>query len=220
MITFKEHDCKCTDSMHVRSNSNNMHCDDRSIIYMHECDKCNSPISNCQLCRTSRIFCKHRKVANRHRRECYQVTSMPLNTAEGNDIDELNEVNLAINGGFNMMEIELELQYVDFASNLNMEKDKFREFIKYFNKNTARKHLVAISQDKHNLYEGDVDLQIKLIKLHSELAPKQRLRLAEIIGLIFNSFNERESNNKLPTFDNISATNKLMQKNIHSANSP
>ena len=117
------------------------------------------------------------------------------------------------------MDVEREMNYLNLISDLSEEKEIFREFIKHFNKDTAKEHLVATSQDKHysdlrceNLSKVDVNLQIKLTKLHSELSPKQQLRLAESIRLLMQSLQERESNNTLYAFTNIPSTNKSIQR--------
>ena len=61
-------------------------------------------------------------------------------------------------------------------SDLYNKDNNYKKFIEYLNEENAKRYLVAISQDKHfteircnNVDEGDVNLQIKLAKLHSEL---------------------------------------------------
>ena len=71
--------------------------------------------------------------------------------------------------------MQRELNQLNSLSNLSLEDDKFKCFIKHLDKDMTQKHLVTASQDSHlnefrcnNLSKGHVDLQIKLTKLHSE----------------------------------------------------
>ena len=97
----------------------------------------------------------------------------------GNYIKESNEVDLVINCRYHMMDAEKELNYFNFILNLNLEDNQYQELIKYLNKDTTRHYLVAILQDKHfadiryqNLSNSNIDLQIKLTTLYSELSSK------------------------------------------------
>ena len=69
---------------------------------------------------------------------------------------------------------------MNFISELSNEDGKSTEFIKYFAKGTASQCLVPMSQDKYqgnilceNLSKGDIDLQLELPKLWSELVSKK-----------------------------------------------
>ena len=99
-----------------------------------------------------------------------------------------------IKGGFDTTELEQDVNYLNLASDLNNEIGIHREFIKHFNKNTAKEYLIAISQYKHfsnvwhnNLCKVDANSQIKLSKLHKELFLAEQLQLAEIIRILTQS---------------------------------
>ena len=90
-------------------------------------------------------------------------------------MDENNEEYLALDVGFST-NIEEELSNLDLLSNLSLKDNTFKNFIKYLNNNDTKKYLVAKSQDKHvtencynNLLENEINLQIQLIILYSQL---------------------------------------------------
>ena len=64
----------------------------------------------------------------------------------------------------------------------------------------------------NNLSKVDVNLQIKLSKLHNQLSQKEQLELAEIMRLLIQSLQERESNDALCTFTNIPSINKEIER--------
>ena len=151
-------------------------------------------------------------------RDHHQVTIENENAMKGNEIEESEEVDLGVDGDFDVEDLEKEVNALNLISDLKNENDIFRDFIKHFNDGNVKEYLVAISQDKHisdvrmkNLSKIDVDLQIKLTKLHSELSPTQRLQLAEINQLLIDSFQERSSNEAIYAFTNIPTTIKDMQ---------
>ena len=83
-----------------------------------------------------------------------------------------------------MNELEMELNEMNFLSDLSLEDCHFNFFIKHLDKKMARKHLVSVSQDTHfseirckNLRKGDVNLQIKLTRLYNETSCKKQLLL-------------------------------------------
>ena len=81
-------------------------------------------------------------------RECHKLRNENDNEIKGNDIEELSEIKLAIDGGFDATELEQDINYLNLVSDLNNETGIHWEFIKHFNKKTAKEYL-AISQDKH-----------------------------------------------------------------------
>ena len=120
-----------------------------------------------------------------------------------------------------MNNLQRELNQMSFLSDLSLENDKFKYFIKHLDQDVSRKCLVAESQDSHfseircnNLREGDVDLQIKLAKLHSELSSKQQLQLGVMLGLAIDSVNERTDNEEVCAFANINTTKKINATNL------
>ena len=64
----------------------------------------------------------------------------------------------------------------------------------------------------NNLSKVDVNLEIKLSKWHNKLSQKEQLELSEITRLLVQSSQERESNDALCLFVNISLTNKEIQR--------
>ena len=56
------------------------------------CNKCNKTIYQCQSCATLRNFCKDRKAARRHLRECHKLRNKNNNAIKGNDIEELSKI--------------------------------------------------------------------------------------------------------------------------------
>ena len=75
-----------------------------------------------------------------------------------------------------------------------------------------------MSQDTHfstirceNLRTRDVDLQIKLTKLHSETSSKQQLLIGEMLDLTITNMNLRTNSNKVYAFINVPTTKKLAQ---------
>ena len=115
--------------------------------------------------------------------------------------------------------IEMDLNCINCMNDLHLGDDKYCKFIKHLNKDTARHYLVAISQDERftderceNLSLVDLDLQMKLTRLCSELSSKQQLRLAEIIRLVMQSMNEQDANDALCAFTNVLLTDKTMQR--------
>ena len=135
----------CRESTCKKVNTNAIICEDGVKIFINKCDKCPSTICNCSLCGTIHNFCKDKRAANRHRREKYRVNQNNSNMIEEKDVAESNEVNLATNGGFDAMDTEKELNYVNFISDLNLKDDKHREFTKHLNEDTSRHYLVAMS---------------------------------------------------------------------------
>ena len=138
---------------------------------------------------------------------------------KGNEIEESEEVDLGVDGDFDVEELEKDVNALNLISDLKNENDIFRDFIKHFNDGDAKECLVAIFQDKHlsdvrmkNLSKTDADLQIKLTKLHSELSPTQQVQLAEIKQLLMHSFQERSSNEAIYAFANILTAIKEMQR--------
>ena len=91
-------------------------------------------------------------------------------------------MHLAVEGGFNITELEKDMNYLNFTTNLSNGTEIYREFIMNFTKDNVREYLVAVSQDKHfsnvrcdDSCKVDVNLQIKLTKMHSELSPTLQL---------------------------------------------
>ena len=171
--------CSCKNSIFEKVNDNAIICEDGNIMHKYKCNKCGSSICNYSKCRSKRNFCKDRKSANKHRRKKHSNDNVIENTIEGNEVEETSEIETALTGGFNEMDIEIELNYMNYTNDLQIEDDKYREFIKHLNKDTVSHYLVAISQDKRftnerceNLSSVDLDLQIKLTRLHSELSTK------------------------------------------------
>ena len=112
--------------------------------------------------------------------------------------------------------MEKELNLINFLLDLSLKDEKFKLFIQHLNQDSVKKYLVIVSQDSHyskircnNINAGDVDLQIKLTKLYSELNPKQQLELGDILSLTIGSMDERNNNDKLYTFVNILTTHEL-----------
>ena len=123
---------------------------------------------------------KDHKAARRHLRECPKLRNKNDNAIEGNDIEELFKTQLAIEGSFDMTELEQDINFVNLASDLSNKTKIHREFTKHFNNDNAKECLVALSQDKHfsnaqcsNLPKVDVNLQFKSSKLHSQLPPTE-----------------------------------------------
>ena len=77
------------------------------------------------------------------------------------------------------MEVEKEMNHLNLVSNSSNKKDIFKEFIAHLSKDIAKECPVAMSQDKYfvdiqckNLSKVNMNLQIKLTKLHNELVSK------------------------------------------------
>ena len=121
-------------------------------------------------------WCPSRKSANRHRREFHRLeSSISSNTIENNEVDENHEEALAIDTGFDVNDVERELNQMNYLFDLSNEDEKYRDFIKHLNDGTVGHYLVALSQDKRcaearfkNLLKGDIELQLKITKLHNE----------------------------------------------------
>ena len=47
-----------------------------------------------------------------------------------------------------MIDVQKELNYENFIADLSLEEEEYREFIKHINKDVAKHHLEAISQDR------------------------------------------------------------------------
>ena len=116
-------------------------------------------------------FYNNRKAALTHLSDYHQKIDVDQNTIEGNRIEESLEITLEINGDFDLIEVEKEINYLNLLSDLSNEKDIFKEFFRYLNKETAKECLMTMSQDKHfsdaqceNLLNIDTILQIKLTK--------------------------------------------------------
>ena len=92
-----------------------------------------------------RNFCKDCKAARRHLREYHKLKNKNDNAIEGNDIKKLSEIKISIDGGFDVTKLEQGINHLNLVSDLNNERGIHREFIKHFNKKTAKECLVAIS---------------------------------------------------------------------------
>ena len=211
--------CTCLNSIYEKVPGHAITCDDSAIVDKCKCNICGATIYHCSHCGTTRNFYKDRHSANRHRRKKHSVNLLNENTIDGNEVDEHSEIAVALTGDFNENRIENELNYIKFMKELHLEDEIYRQFIKHLNNDTARQYLVAMSQDKRfseercaNLSSVDIDLQMKLTRLHNELTSKQQTRLAEIIRLVMQSMKERDTNDKACAFTNIPSTEKSIQR--------
>ena len=75
-----------------------------------------------------------RKVALRNLRNYHQKIVNEQNTVKGNEIKKLLETSLRADGNFDLMEVEKEIIYLNLLSNLNNEKEIFKEFIMHLRK--------------------------------------------------------------------------------------
>ena len=141
--------CSCSDSTYEKSNSNSIIGKDRALVCEYNCNKCNNTIYKCLSCATIRNICKDWKAARRHLREYYQTIIENVNTIEGNNIEELSEMHLAIDGDFDDADVEKDMIYLNFITDLSNETELYRDFIKHSTKDTVREYLLAMSQDKH-----------------------------------------------------------------------
>ena len=131
---------------------------------------CDASTYKCKKWSTTKSVCKDRKAANMHKILHYNVklkSRLGTHAIDGNATDEINEEKLALNSDFEVNDAEREVNQMNFLSDLSLEDDKFKSFIKILDEDMARKHLVAASQDRcfseircNNLSKGDVDLQI------------------------------------------------------------
>ena len=64
-------------------------------------------------------------------------------------MDECEKENFALNGNFEINDAERELNQMKFLSDLSLEDDKFKHFIKHLDQHMALKHIVTMSQDSH-----------------------------------------------------------------------
>ena len=130
-------------------------------------------------------------------------------------MDENHEEALAMDTGFDVNDVERELHQMNCLFDLSNEDEKYRDFIKHLNEDTVGHYLVALSQDKRcaearfkNLSKGDIELQLKITKLCNELSPRQQLKLGEVIELVIESLNKRESKQSFLSFTNIPCDKK------------
>ena len=209
----------CANCSHEKNDSRNISCDDGNTMEAFKCSGCGKVICNCKSCDNVGAWYKDRKSANRHRRKYHRLDSSTSSIAiENNEVDENHEQALAMDSGFDIRDVERELQEMDYFNDLWSEDEKHREFTKHLNKDTVGNYLVALSQDKRctearfkNLWEGDIELQLKLTKLHNELSPKQQLKLGEVINLVIKSLNKREKEDSFISFTHIPCARKEIQ---------
>ena len=83
---------------------------------------------------------------------------------------------------------------LEFLSNLHKESNDCKDFVRHVQCKTEKKHLVSMSQDRkfnqtrcNNAMYCDVQLQLKLTKLCSELSPLQQLELGNTLNLTMQS---------------------------------
>ena len=70
----------------------------------------------------------------RHWRDKHRININDGTTIEGNDIEESNEVNLATDGGFDIADVEKDLEYLNFFEYLKKEDEEYRDFMTHLNK--------------------------------------------------------------------------------------
>ena len=75
----------------------------------------------------------------------HQVEGSTSNTIEENKVNETKEINLVIDARFNAQDIERQLHYVSYLSDLRNEDEKYYKFIKHLNHDTAYHYLVSLS---------------------------------------------------------------------------
>ena len=87
----------------------------------------------------------------------------------------MDEVNWGVNDNF-FFNLEDDLQNMQFLSDISNEEEAYHNFIKCLHGNSASKHLVAKSQDKHvskiwyeNLDNDEVSMQINIAFLMHQL---------------------------------------------------
>ena len=132
----------------VYNQKKNNTCDDGAKIEMCKCNACDASAWKYPTCGTMKNAHEDYEAANRHKRLCHNVKLNPrleTNTIDGNAIDECNEENFVLKGEFEINNVERELNQMNFLSDLSLEKDKFKCFIKHLDKDMDRKYLVAAS---------------------------------------------------------------------------
>ena len=185
---LRNKNCTCLDSKHVKSNKQIFKGKDGATIYPFTYNKCNKTIYQHLSYGTLRNFHATRKAAKCHLRYYHNLDKHDNKTIEGNDVEESTEIQIAIEEGFDVNELEKDIKNLTLLSNLNIETEICREFTKRFNGDKIREYLVTISRDKqfselqcNNLSKVDVSLQLKFSKLCSQSSAKEKLELAEII---------------------------------------
>ena len=166
----------------MKLNSNNIAYDNGAIIVIYKCNQYSAYIWNFPICGTSKNICKDYKAANRYKYLYHKIkidSILQTNAINGNNIDECHKENLTLKRDFKDNNVEKELYLTNFLSDLSLEDEKFKPFIKHLNQDSVKKYLFVVSQNSHyrktrcnNVNTSNTDLQIKLIKLCSELNPK------------------------------------------------
>ena len=112
---------------------------------MCKCNACDASSWKCPTCGTMKKMREDRKAANRHKILHHNVKLKPrLGTCaiDGNTIDECDEKNLVLNSDFKVNDVKRELNQMNFMSNLILEDDKFKCFIKHLDKDMYRNALL------------------------------------------------------------------------------
>ena len=161
--------------MCFQSEANNVTCDDGARIAICKCNACDASMWKFPTCGTTKNAREDRNAANRNKLLCRDLKLNPrlgTNAIDGSAIDECDEENLALNGDFEVNDVERELNQMNFLSDLSLENNNFNCFIKYLDKDLTRKQIISASQDSHfseircsNLCKGDVDLQIQIFQI-------------------------------------------------------
>ena len=85
------------------------------------CNKCLDVVRKCQTCSAERNTCKDRKAAKRHLRDHYQLTIENENFMKRNEIEESEEVDLGVDGDFDVEDLEKDVNSLNSISDLKNE---------------------------------------------------------------------------------------------------
>ena len=138
--------CKCKEDIYLLKVNNHVLHEDRANMHLCKCYKCNKSLWNCLICSKNKNFCKDSKAAHCYRRIYHKIKMQSTQGLNNNEyvIDEKEEEHLALDNKF-IMNIEEDLNNLNFLSDLSLEDNIFKNFIKYFNDKAATKYLVARS---------------------------------------------------------------------------
>ena len=136
--------CNYLDLTYAKSNSNSIIGNYRAIVCGFNCNKYNNTISECLVYTTIKNIHNNQKAARRHLRQYYQTINENINAFEENNIEESSEMHLAIEGDFDIIDLEKDKNYLNLITNLSNKIEIYREFIKHFTKETIREYLVAM----------------------------------------------------------------------------
>ena len=134
--------CKWNDGLYFQSETKNVTCYDRANIVMSNWNTCNASVRKCPKCGTMKNTCKDRNVANSHKGLWHNVKLNPglrTNKIDENTIDECDKENFALNGDFEINNVQRELNKMKFLFDLSLENDVFKCFIRHLDQQIDRK---------------------------------------------------------------------------------